>query len=148
MLPYRDSRITQAVLLLFFVLLVGYGYFEAQGLLFGPSITVTSSITSVHQAFITISGHADRISSLEMNGNPVEVTETGDFSIPYLLAPGYNRIVLDARDKYGRDRTRTLEIVYTDDSATSASSTPVTLPTMTGTSSSTISTSTPVAPGQ
>jgi len=117
MLPYRDSRITQLALALFFVLLIGYGYFEARGLLFGPSITVTSQVTEVHQPFILIKGHADRISSLSMNGKAIQVTESGDFSEPYLLAPGDNRIVLDASDKYGRSRTETIEIVYTPETS-------------------------------
>ena len=113
MLPYRDSRFTQIVLGLFFVILIGYAYFEAQGLLFGPSISVGSEIAEVHDPFVTIRGHADRISSLSMNGNAIEVTEDGSFSQPYLLAPGYNRIILEAKDKYGRSTSQTLEVIYT-----------------------------------
>lgn len=134
MLPYRDSRLTQIALGLFFVLVIGYAYFEARGLLFGPSITVTSEVTEVHDPFVLIKGHADRISSLSMNGKAIQVTEEGDFSEPYVLAPGYNRVVLDARDKYGRNRTQAIEIVYTPltgsgqasdtTTTTSASSTP------------------------
>ncbi len=123
MLPYRDSRLTQIALGLFFLLLIGYGYFEAQGLLFGPSITVTSNVTEVHDPFVLIKGHADRISSLLMNGKSIQVTEKGDFSEPYVLAPGYNRIMLDARDKYGRRSSRTMEIVFTGDSASSMQAT-------------------------
>lgn len=129
MLPYRDSRLTQVALGLFFVLLIGYGYFEARGLLFGPSITVTSSVTEVHDPFVMIQGHADRISSISMNGKAIKVTETGEFSEPYVLSPGYNRIVLDARDKYGRSRSQTIEVVYTSQTdsaqAIATSSTPV-----------------------
>ncbi|MBI4088282.1 hypothetical protein HY418_02790 [Candidatus Kaiserbacteria bacterium] len=113
MLPYRDSRITKIALGLFFLLIIGYAYFEARGLLFGPSITVTSDVAEVHDPFITLQGHADRISALSMNGKAVEVTEDGAFSEPYLLTPGYNRIILDARDKYGRTSSQTIEIVYT-----------------------------------
>ncbi|MDP2648775.1 MAG: hypothetical protein U1D26_03090 [Patescibacteria group bacterium] len=112
MLPYRDSRLTYIVLAAFFVLLVGYAYFEARGLLFGPSITLAAPMTEMHEPFIEISGRADRISSLSMNGKAVEVTEEGAFSEPYLLSLGYNRIVLEARDKYGRSRSKVLEIMY------------------------------------
>src|SRR3989344_9291150 len=116
MLPYRDSRLTQIALGLFFILLVGYAYCEAHGLLFGPSITVTSQIAAVHDPFVTIKGRADRISSLFMNGKAIQVPEAGDFSEPYVLAPGYNQIKLDARDKYGRNSSSVIEIVYTEDS--------------------------------
>lgn len=113
MLPYRDSTITKVALLVFFLLVLGYAYFEAQGFLFGPAITVNSPVTEVHDPFITIRGRADRISSLAMNGKQIAVTEDGNFSEPYLLAEGLNRIVLDASDKYGRSRRQVIEIVYT-----------------------------------
>lgn len=116
MLPYRDSRITKAVLIVFFVLVVGYAYFEAQGILFGPAITVDSNVTEVHDPFITVKGKADRIASLSMNGKQITVTEDGSFSQPYLLAQGDNRIVLDASDKYGRSRRQVIEVVYTPSS--------------------------------
>ncbi len=127
MLPYRDSKITKIALVVFFLLVLGYAYFEAQGFLFGPAITVTSKVTEVHDPFITIQGRADRIASLSMNGKPVSVTEGGSFSAPYLLAEGDNRIVLDASDKYGRGRRQVIEIVYTplaSSSPQTASSTP------------------------
>ncbi len=113
MLPYRDSKLTKIILVIFFLLVVGYAYFEAQGFLFGPAITVTSKVTEVHDPFITIQGRADRIASLSMNGKQISVTENGSFSAPYLLAEGDNRIVLDASDKYGRSRRQVIEIVYT-----------------------------------
>jgi len=112
MLPYRDSRLTQIALVIFFLLVIGYAYFEARGILFGPSITVTSNLTEVHDPFVLIKGQADRISSLSMNGKAISVTETGAFNEPYLLAPGDNRITLVASDKYGRSRSLTIQIVY------------------------------------
>ena len=136
MLPYRDSRLTYIALGIFFLIVAGYAYFEARGILFGPSITVTSQVTEVHDPFIIIKGQADRISSLSMNGRSIAVTEDGSFAEPYLLAPGYNRIVLDARDKYGRSRSQAIEVVYTPD--------PTSSPQTTATSTTgTIATSTP-----
>ncbi len=113
MLPYRDNRLTYIALGAFFLIVLGYAYYAAQGILFGPSISITSEITEVHDPFILIKGQADRISSLSMNGKAISVTETGAFEEPYLLAPGYNRIVLDAQDRYGRRRSAVVEIIYT-----------------------------------
>ena len=147
MLPYRDSRITQIALVSFFVLVVGYGYFEARGLLFGPSITVTSQTAEVSTPLVEIQGHADRISSLSMNGNAISVTESGDFSEPYVLAPGYNRITLDAQDKYGRTSSQTIEVIYTGVLASSSPAT--TTPDVFATSTPSSSTSSAaLAPGQ
>ena len=113
MLPYRNGRLTYIALGVFFLIVAGYAYYEARGLLFGPSITVPETIAEVHDPFVMIKGQADRISSLSMNGHTVSVTENGAFEEPYLLSPGYNRIVLDASDKYGRSRSLAIEIVYT-----------------------------------
>jgi hypothetical protein len=118
-LPYRDSRITRGALLLFFVLIIAYAYFEARGILYGPVIHVSSEVTEVHDPFIQIQGQADRIAKLSMNGRPISVTEEGKFSEAYLLAPGLNRIYLDAVDRYGRKSQDVVQIVYTP-TATSA----------------------------
>ena len=121
MLPYRDSRITKVALLLFFLIIAGYGYFEARGILFGPSIKVESSVQNVSNPYIEIKGTASHISSLEMNGQSVAVTENGQFDIPFVLAPGFNRIVLDAQDKYGKKTEQVIEIVYTESSTSTGS---------------------------
>lgn len=113
MLPYRDSRITKIALGVFFILVVVYAFFEAQGILFGPSISVLSNVTEVHDPFVTIKGQADRISSLSMNGKEIQVTESGTFEEPYLLAEGLNRVVLEAYDKYDRRTQKVIEVVYT-----------------------------------
>ncbi|MSU73972.1 hypothetical protein EXS56_02415 [Candidatus Kaiserbacteria bacterium] len=140
MLPYRDSRLTYIALGIFFLIVLGYAYYEARGLLFGPSITVSSKVTEVHEPFVTIKGQADRIASLSMNGKNIPVTENGAFEEPYLLSPGYNRIVLDASDKYGRTRRQAIEIVYTLET--------VSVPTATATSTVAASSTPEVAPLQ
>jgi len=122
MLPYRDSRVTTIAIVVFFLLVLGYAYFEARGFLYGPRIVVNSETTEVHDPFVEIKGIADRIASLSMNGKQINVTEGGVFSEPYLLSPGLNRIVLDATDKYGRRRIQVIQIVYTPPSTDSTGS--------------------------
>lgn len=112
MLPYSDSRFTRYALGVFFVLVLAYAYYEAQGILFGPRIDISPEASAVNDPYIKIEGHAEHIASLSMNGKQVAVTEAGGFSEPYLLAPGTNRIILEAKDKYGHRTERTIEIVY------------------------------------
>src|SRR5882672_7866899 len=102
MLPYRDSKFTLIALIVFFLIAAGYAFFEARGQLFGPTISVPNEVSEMHDPYVLIQGTADRISSLSMNGKAITVSEDGAFSQPYLLAPGDNRIVLDAKDQYGR----------------------------------------------
>lgn len=113
MLPYRDSRITVLALVVFFLLIIAYAYFEASDALFGPKIMLTNAPESVSAPFITLKGRAENIAELRINGDPVPVTEDGAFEEPYLLAPGYNRIVLEAKDQYDRSVEQVLSIEYT-----------------------------------
>lgn len=114
MLPYRDSRLTRIALIIFFIVVIGYAYFEARGLLFGPMIDIPSqTMTETQDPYVLIQGQANRIASLSVDGEPLQVTEAGDFQEPYVLAPGVNRIVFDAKDKYGNATQKVVEIVYT-----------------------------------
>jgi len=112
MLPQRDSKLTKIGLWIFFLVIIAYGIYEAQGLLFGPKIKVSSQMTIVHDPYVKIEGQAQRIASLSMNGKDIPVTETGEFSEPFLLAKGSNRIALDAKDTYGRTTSSYVDIVY------------------------------------
>lgn len=117
MLPYRDSRLTRIFLVIFFLLVAGYAYYEGRGLLWGPTIEIENRVMEVRDPFITIEGSTRRILTLSMNGMPISVTEGGAFAEPYVLAPGYNRIVLSAEDRWGKTAERAIEIIYTPSSA-------------------------------
>ncbi|HVU75272.1 MAG TPA: hypothetical protein VHD38_00300 [Candidatus Paceibacterota bacterium] len=104
----------------FFIVILVYAYFEARGLLFGPRISLPAQMQTVHEQFITISGRAERIDVLTMQGAPVDVTEDGAFSEPYLLTPGLNRIVFKATDKYGHSSTDVIQVVYQPATSTEA----------------------------
>ena len=99
MLPSSNNRITRYGLIVFFLVVAGYGAFEARGLVIGPTITLNTLPSETTVQFIKINGNADRIASLSMNGTPIAVTESGEFSEPFLLAPGTNDIFLEAQDR-------------------------------------------------
>lgn len=114
MLPYRDTHLVRYGLIVFFAIVIGYAFFEGRALLYGPTIEVSPRVMEVSEPFITINGVARRIASLSLNGAPIAVTEDGGFEEEYILTPGYNRIILDARDKYGKTTQRIIEIVYAE----------------------------------
>lgn len=122
MLPYRSSRIVVILLVLFFLAVLGYGYFEARSILYGPQIMVATPTVpaSVSEPLVHIRGSARNIVILRMNGVPVSVTETGNFDEALLLAPGYNKVVLSASDKLGRTTEQVLEIIYSERTAAEA----------------------------
>ncbi len=120
MLPYYDSRLTRIVLVVFFLTLAVYATYEIRGLMSGPTIEIENRVMEVSEQFITIEGKAERIATLLMNGKTIPVTEDGSFAEGYVLAEGYNRIVLEARDRYGNAMEREIEIVYTPASSPSS----------------------------
>lgn len=121
MLPYRDSRLTKFAVGIFFLIVIIYAYYEARGLLFGPSIQISSDVpAAVDVSYIVIQGQATHIASLSADGEPIQVTVNGAFEEPYVLSPGANRIVFDAKDKYGHATQKVLEIVYTPSATSSA----------------------------
>lgn len=121
MLPYRDSRITRIVLVVFFILIAAYAYYEGSGLLWGPAIEIENRVLEVSEPFITIEGKAERVAALSMNGKSIAITEDGTFSEGYVLAPGYNRITLSARDRFGKSTERAIEILYTPSTSSRSS---------------------------
>jgi hypothetical protein len=120
MRPCRDSKITIIALSVFFAGLGGYAFFEAHGILTGPQIDIPTAIMQIHEPSVSIRGSTKRIASLSMNGTPVSVTEAGVFDQTYIASEGYNKVVLQAHDKYGNTQERTIEVVYKPDSISSA----------------------------
>jgi hypothetical protein len=117
----RESRVVKIALIVFFIAIIIYAIYEAQGLLNGPIINISGRAMLVDQPYIQLTGTTTHIAELDMDGTSIPVTESGSFTIPYVLSPGYNRIVLDAKDKYGKTTERVIEIVY--DATSTATST-------------------------
>lgn len=138
MLPFGDSRLTKIAFIIFFILILAYAFYEARGIVFGPEITITSGVQEVREPYVRITGKAERIAKLSMNGKEIPVTEGGVFDQPYLLSPGLNRILLDATDKYGRTTQKLVGIIYTPDN----SDKPTALPNQSSTSTSPAATDT------
>lgn len=111
-MPSRDSKLGRISLVIFFVLLILYALYEAWGMLFGPAIEIPSESVTVYEQYTLITGHAERITELRLNGKPIPVTESGEFEEPYILAEGTNYLVLEARDARGREARETLTILY------------------------------------
>lgn len=119
---YPESSVVRIFLLVFFAILVVYAYFEARGILWGPTIQISSNISTVTTPYIDIKGTTTHIAELTLNGQSVPVTESGAFDIPFALSPGYNRLELDAKDKYGKTAERVIQIILATPIAAATSS--------------------------
>ncbi len=101
-----------AVLLLAGTVL-GYGYYRTKDFLEGPIVEITAPANGqlLTSALVDIIGISKNISFLNLNGRKIFTDENGNWHEKLLASPGYNRIEVAAKDRFGRDVTKTIEVV-------------------------------------
>lgn len=105
------SFITFAGLILVFA---GYALFQARLLITGPQVTLDKEIPANQTAQkITLSGQANNITQITLNGRNIETSEDGHFEEPLILENGYTIASIRAEDRYGREVVLEREFVYT-----------------------------------
>lgn len=109
--------------------LAGYTYFQARTYLAGPQITVLEprNGATVAEERVSVIGIAKNIAHLTLNDRQIFTDDRGMFSERLLLPRGYSIMKLTARDRFDREKTIFLEIVYrpNDTRWAEATSTPV-----------------------
>lgn len=94
------------------LVILGYGGFKAKDLAQGPKLEITSPFDG--QAFrdglVSITGTASNVSFLTLNGGKIFTDESGKYSEKILLSNGYNKITVEAEDRFGRKVTRILQL--------------------------------------
>lgn len=98
------------------LLIVGsYAFFNARFLISGPQIEVFEPIdgSSFDDPFVSISGQVKHISEITLDDNPIFIDESGFFKEQLLLSPGVSIIEIYARDKFGREIKKYLNLYYT-----------------------------------
>jgi len=91
-----------------------YAAFETKRLLSGPQIRVfspPSGITTT-EALAAIEGEVRNSAAIYLNDRPVFVDERGQLREKLLLQSGYNIITLRARDRFGREKSEAIELVF------------------------------------
>lgn len=101
------------VILLLAGTVLGYGYYRARDFLNGPVVEITSPKNGqmLASALIDVQGFSKNISFLNLNGRKIFTDENGSWHEKLLASPGYNRIEVAAKDRFGRGVTKTLEVV-------------------------------------
>ncbi len=90
-----------------------YGISKSWGFLNGPEIIIESpaDFQKASNSYMEIKGRAEYVSNLYLNGSQIFTDENGNFKESLLLAKGYNIIVIEAQDKFGRTAKEKREIV-------------------------------------
>jgi len=112
MLP-NHTKLTKYIFIAFIIVLLGYAYFEAQNILFGPQINLGSNSTiTVQDQKIKITGTVKNVTSLTLDGRPLLIDESGAFTDTLILAKGANTFVFNAQDKFTNTTSNTLRVYY------------------------------------
>ncbi len=98
---------------LFLVILI-YSAFQARKILEGPRISIISPRSGqvMEDPLLDIKGVATNVNQISLNGNLFYIDQKGNFDQKLLLSPGYNIISLDAKDKFGKQTEKKIEVVF------------------------------------
>ncbi len=106
--------------------LIGYGVFNSRFLIKGPEITISGldetgkSIKTESRDF-SLKGTAVHSSYITINDRPISVDQTGNFNEKLLLSNGVSIIDVYARDKFGKEIRKKVDVVYEGEDETYAS---------------------------
>ena len=100
-------------LVLLAVIIAGYSLFQAQKILAGPVIEITTpqNGATYNSTLIEIDGKAENIAYMNLDDRQMFIDKDGNFSEKILLSPGYNVVKIDAWDKFGKQTEKKLELV-------------------------------------
>jgi hypothetical protein len=121
----KDARYyikTGSIITLFVGLLI-YGIFTARHFIQGPQIEVISPATGslIQNPLIEIKGEARNVSFISLNDRPIFIDNKGVFKEKLLVPPGYSIMKIYAKDRFGREVQKGLELVYVKDDNTGTS---------------------------
>lgn len=107
------TKLKYLLIATFGAVIIGYGSYQMRWLINGPSITIEAPLngSSLTSPLVTVSGQANRVTKLFLNGEKLTPDHTGRFESQLLLATGYNIIQLNGEDRFGRQIGETLELI-------------------------------------
>jgi hypothetical protein len=120
----RALAIKISSVVIIFLLILGYGLFQARNIIIGPKISLATPENgeSLSNPLVTIAGLAKNITRISLDDRQIFVDKQGNFSEKLLLPAGYTIIKLAAQDKFGRSTQKLLELNYTPDPSIGTSS--------------------------
>lgn len=105
--------------------LIAYGVFNSRFLLAGPEITISGLDSSgknirTDSRDFSLQGTATHSAYIAVNNRPISVDEWGNFSEKLLLSNGVSIIDIYARDKFGKEVRKKIDVVYAGENDSTA----------------------------
>ncbi len=107
------SSVCKGIAIVFGIgLFLSYIIFQSRLLLAGPELALSPVSVVQGERVVEITGTADNITHIYLNGRAIETNGTGTFSERVILENGYTQVDITARDRYGRFAHVTQDLVY------------------------------------
>ncbi|MCR4334531.1 MAG: hypothetical protein NUV47_02285 [Patescibacteria group bacterium] len=108
------KTIRYTAICLFFVIIVGYSFYQSRNIIKGPTMTIFEPENGAFfdHSSIIIQGQSTNSVEISINNRNIFIDENGIFKEKYLLSQGNNIITILAKDKFGGVIKKTLELVY------------------------------------
>jgi cytoskeletal protein RodZ len=106
--PVERMRIQQSIVafVIFLLLIFSYLFFQYRAAFLPPTLTVTAPLEgSKTSQNVIVTGKADSNATVTVNGQPVTVSNSGDFQKDVTLFPGNSTISITATNRFGKTST-------------------------------------------
>jgi len=109
----KEISTKQWLIMFFFLVIVAYSLFQARFIILGPHIEIKApqNGASFEADLINVVGQAKNIVFISLNDRPIYVDKNGDWSEKLIAPKGPSIITVRARDRFGRSREKSVEIV-------------------------------------
>lgn len=114
----HHSSIFKTVLTILIITgIAGYSLYTSRFLIQGPEITL-EGINTANNSLVTnnktvsLKGNVQHSSFISINGRPIFINEKGDFNEQLLLSSGVSIIDIYAKDKFGKEMRKKVDVVY------------------------------------
>ncbi|MES2437304.1 MAG: hypothetical protein V4519_04840 [Patescibacteria group bacterium] len=112
---HQDGKVLIKIIVIILIIvgIGGYSLYQAKNLISGPKISLAwpQNGATLDNPAVAIKGMAKNIAYISLNDRQIFVDKDGNFNEELLLAPGYNIWKLEAKDKFGRNVVKKIELV-------------------------------------
>ena len=112
-----ESRVKKMLVFLMFLFMTFYGFYNARGMIVGPTIDIyspSSENLETNDKIIKIKGEAKNISVITLNERHILIDTNGIFEEKILLSPGSNIIELKAKDRFKNEVKKLIKVYYVE----------------------------------
>lgn len=116
----KPCTVIKAIMvLMLFSGLAAYIFFNTRLFVQGPQIIINGPENGFSSDFGLVEVHGQVLNSsfISLNGRAVLIDENSNFSESVLLYPGYNILIIEAKDKFDRQVNKQLDLVYNVDAS-------------------------------